>query len=58
MTDSYKDRFSQAEGELSEKSAFRCDGCQTEYTREAAGEKGNTCCGRSMTELLQEGFGP
>ena len=58
MSDKYKDRFSDAEAELSDKSAFKCEGCNTEYTKAAAKEKKNTCCGRTMTELLQEGFGP
>jgi len=58
MSDKYHDRFSEAEKELSEKSAFKCESCNTEYTKSAAEQKKNTCCGRTMTELLQEGFGP
>jgi len=58
MTDKYKDRFSDAEKELSEKSAFECKSCNTKYSKPDAEKKENTCCGRTMTELLQEGFGP
>jgi hypothetical protein len=58
MADNYKDRFTQAEKELSEKSAFKCESCNAEYTRVDAEKKGNSCCGRTMIELLQEGFGP
>jgi len=58
MSDKYKDKFSDAEKELSEKSAFECASCKTKYTKPAAEKKANTCCGRTMTELLQEGFGP
>jgi len=58
MSDTYKDEFSDAEKELSEKSAFKCESCNTTYTRVDAKQKGKTCCGRTMTELLQEGFGP
>ena len=58
MSDTYKDEFSDAEKELSEKSAFKCESCNTAYTRKDAKQKENICCGRTMTELLQEGFGP
>lgn len=58
MSDTYKDRFSDAEKELSEKSAFKCESCNTKYTPADAKQKGHTCCGRTMSELLQEGFGP
>lgn len=58
MTSEYRDKFSESEKELSEKSAFVCDSCKTKYSRSEAKEKENTCCGRTMKELLQEGFGP
>jgi transcription initiation factor IIE alpha subunit len=58
MSDKYKDRFSNAERELSEKSAFVCESCNTKYSKSDAEKKGTTCCGRTMTELLQQGFGP
>jgi hypothetical protein len=58
MTDNYKDKFSDAEKDLSEKSAFECKSCNKKYSKSDAQRKGNTCCGRTMTELLQEGFGP
>ena len=54
----YKDRFSDASEEQSKKSAFVCESCKTEYSKEDAKKKGQTCCGRSMKELVQEGFGP
>jgi len=58
MSDEYKDRFSKAESELSEKSAFVCVSCKTKYSKTDADKKGLECCGRTMTELLQESFGP
>lgn len=54
----YKDNFSEATKEQQNKSAFICESCKTEYNQEDAQKKGNTCCGRTMKELLQEGFGP
>ena len=54
----YKDRFSDASEEQRKKSAFVCESCKTEYSKEDAKKKGQTCCGRSMKELVQEGFGP
>lgn len=53
----YKDRFSEAVKEQQDKSAFICETCQAEYNRQDAQRKGNTCCGRTMKELLQESFG-
>lgn len=53
----YKDRFSDAAKEQQDKSAFVCESCKTEYNRDEAKKKGNTCCGRTMKELLQESFG-
>ncbi len=58
MSKEYTDRFSDAEKELQEKNAFKCDSCNTSYTKQEAKKKDMSCCGRSLTELLQEGFGP
>lgn len=58
MSEEYKDRFSEAEKELSEKSAFVCVSCKTKYSKTEADKQDNSCCGRTLTELLQEGFGP
>ena len=58
MSKQYKDEFTQAEKELSEKSAYVCKNCNKTYKKEDAVKKDLTCCGRTLTELLQEGFGP
>ena len=58
MTKEYHDKFSQASKELQEKSGFVCENCKTKYSREGAKKQGNTCCGRTMKELIEEGFGP
>jgi hypothetical protein len=58
MSDKYKDRFSEAEKELSEKSAFVCESCKTKFTKSDAQKQKMVCCDRTLTELLQEGFGP
>lgn len=58
MSQKYHDEFSEAEKNLTEKSAYVCKSCNTKYGKEEAAQKGKTCCGRTMTELLQEGFGP
>ncbi len=36
MSKQYTDRFSEAEKELSEKSAFICESCNTKYDKEEA----------------------
>lgn len=58
MTDQYKDRFTKATEELPEKSAFVCKGCNKQYNKEEAKKKDMSCCDRSLTELMQESFGP
>jgi len=58
MSKQYKDNFTKAESELSEKSAFICESCKKSYKKEEAVKKDLTCCGRTLTELMQEGFGP
>jgi hypothetical protein len=58
MMTQYKDRFSKAENELSEKSAFICESCKTTYGKEVARKKDMNCCGMTLSELMQEGFGP
>lgn len=58
MSEEYKDRFSKAEREQEDKSAFVCETCNTRYDKKTAEEKGHNCCGRTMKELLQESYGP
>lgn len=58
MSEEYKDRFSNAEKEQQDKSAFVCESCNTKYDKKAAEDKDYNCCGRTMKELLQESFGP
>lgn len=58
MSGEYKDRFSEATEELPEKNAFFCKTCNTKYSKKDAEKKELSCCNRTLTELLQEGFGP
>lgn len=58
MSDQYKDKFSDASKELKDKSGFVCESCKKTYSKEDAEKQGNSCCGRTMKELEQEGFGP
>ena len=58
MSKEYHDRFSEATEELQNKSAFFCESCNKKYAHKEAKEKGNTCCGRTMKELVEESFGP
>ena len=58
MSEEYKDKFTEASKDLQDKSGYVCKTCDTKYSKKEAQEKANTCCGRSLTELLQEGFGP
>ena len=58
MSTEYKDRFTEAEKELEEKSAFICETCEKTYNKENAVKHDLTCCGRTMKELVQESFGP
>ncbi|MDT8443434.1 MAG: hypothetical protein RQ722_04020 [Desulfuromonadales bacterium] len=58
MSKEYTDRFTEAEKELQEKSGFICESCNKKYHKDEAKKQGNTCCGRTMKELVQEGFGP
>jgi len=58
MTGQYTDRFSDAEKELTEKSAFICEGCNTKYQRKEAEKRDMACCGRTLSELVKESFGP
>ena len=58
MTTTYKDRFTEAEIELTEKSAFICSSCKTKYGQKEAKKHDMSCCGRTLTELLRESVGP
>ncbi len=58
MAAKYTDRFSDAETELSEKSAFVCESCNKKYKKDEAKKQGMSCCGRTMKQLAQESFGP
>ena len=58
MSDQYKDRFSEASKEAQDKSGYVCVSCKTKYNKDEAKKKDLSCCGRSMKELVEEGFGP
>ena len=58
MSNQYKDRFSEGTKDLEDKSAFVCNSCNKKYKKEEAVKKEMTCCNRTLTELLQESFGP
>jgi len=58
MSEQYKDRFSDATKELEEKAAYICRSCNKLYSIEDAQDNNLSCCGRTMTELVREGFGP
>jgi transcription initiation factor IIE alpha subunit len=53
MTTQYKDRFSEAEKELSEKSAFICESCKTKYGKDEARKRNMNCCGKTLSEVAQ-----
>lgn len=57
MSEQYKDRYSKAAEELSEKNAFICESCQKKYDKEEAEKKSRTCCGKTMTEQMKESSG-
>ena len=38
--------------------AFICDTCNKRYPRKEAADHQHTCCGRTMREIVAEGFGP
>jgi len=58
MSSEYKDRFSEAEKEQQEKSAFYCESCNKKFGKTAAEKKDMLCCGRTLTELMEQSFGP
>ncbi len=58
MAKEYKDRFSEAEKELQDKNAFVCLSCNKKYPKKEAAKHEHSCCGRTMKELIEEGFGP
>lgn len=58
MSDHYKDQLSKATEELEENAAYICKRCNRLYKIEDAENNNLSCCGRTMTELLREGFGP
>ncbi len=58
MSEQFGDRFSEATQEREEKSAYVCKSCNTRYSHKEAKKKNLDCCGRTMSELLQESFGP
>ncbi len=58
MSQKYKDRFTEATNELQEKSAYICKTCNKKYQKEEVVKKDMICCGRTLTELLQESVGP
>jgi hypothetical protein len=54
MSSEYKDRFTEAEKELAEKSAFICESCNKEYGRKDAEDVRMACCGKTLRELKKE----
>ena len=58
MTKQYTDKFSEAEKEQQDKSAFICTSCNKKYPHHEATKREMNCCGRSLKELLKESFGP
>jgi hypothetical protein len=58
MATKYTDRFTDAEKELQEKSAFACETCKKTYNKQDAEQQDMSCCGRTLKELLRESFGP
>lgn len=58
MCADYKDRFSDAEKEQQDKSAFVCESCNTRYSKKEAEEKGKACCDQPLKEINKQGFGP
>jgi len=58
MSSEYKDRFTEAEKEQQEKSAFYCESCNKKFDKAEAKKQDMSCCGRTLTELLEESFGP
>jgi hypothetical protein len=58
MSEQYRDRFSNVTKELEEKAAYICRSCNKLYSIEDAEDNRLSCCGRTMTELVSESFGP
>lgn len=58
MSADYKDRFTEAEKEQQDKSAFVCETCNTKYSKKEAEKKGEACCDQPLKEIKKQGFGP
>jgi len=58
MSEEYKDRFTEADKEQQNKSAFYCESCNKKFDKATAESQKIECCGRTLTELLEESFGP
>jgi len=58
VTKQYKDKFSETEKELQEKSAYVFENGNKKHPKEEVREKGFNCCGRTMKELLKESCRP
>ncbi len=54
MSTQYHDRFSEAEKELQEKSAFVCLSCQKTYKKHEAEKQDKTCCGKTLKGMTGE----
>jgi hypothetical protein len=52
----YKDRFTQAEWEQQDKSAFICETCNTRFDKKAARNRNMVCCGQTLKEAIQSSF--
>lgn len=58
MSTQYHDRFSEAEKELQDKSAFVCVSCEKTYKKHEAEKQDKTCCGKTLKEITKQSFGP
>lgn len=50
-TTQYHDRFTEAEKELPEKSAFICESCNKKFAKKEAEKKDMSCCGQPLKEM-------
>ena len=58
MTKKYTDKFSEAEKEQQDKSAFICESCNKKYPKNEAEKREMNCCGKPLTHPSKESFGP
>ena len=58
MTKQYTDKFSEAEREQQDKSAFICESCNKRYPKNEAEKREMSCCGEPLTPPLKKSFDP